>query len=105
MSEMQVTEVRLLGGEDWIHVETLCRLSGLRLEVLVELTELGVLAPRGDAPAEWQLPASSVVPLGTMGRLIRDLDVNASGAAIIVELLEARRRLEERIRELERRFG
>jgi hypothetical protein len=35
-------------------------------------------------------------------RLMRDLGVNASGAALAVELLEAQRELERRIRHLER---
>jgi hypothetical protein len=40
--------------------------------------------------------------LRTAARLIRDLGVNVSGAALAVELLEARRELEARLLELER---
>ena len=35
-------------------------------------------------------------------RLVRDLDVNLEGAAVIVDLIEERRRLERRIALLER---
>jgi len=35
-------------------------------------------------------------------RLVRDLDVNLAGAAVILDLLEERRRLERRLALLER---
>jgi chaperone modulatory protein CbpM len=94
-------EVRLLGEGDWIAVETLCRLCDLTLEAMTELAELGVISPRGYSPREWQLPATALPRLATAGRLMRDLGLNASGAALAVELLETQRRLERRLRELE----
>ena len=96
-------EACVLGEGDWIAVRTLCRLSGLELAVLVELADLGVLAPRGQRPEEWQLPATSLPRLRTMGRLIHELGVNVSGAALVLELLETQRRLERRLLALEQR--
>ncbi|HTX24812.1 MAG TPA: chaperone modulator CbpM [Steroidobacteraceae bacterium] len=95
-------EARLLGESDWIEVQALCRLCDLTLEAMTELADLGVVAPRGYSPREWQLPATALPRLRTMGRLMRDLGVNASGAALAIELLETQRRLEHRLRELER---
>lgn len=95
-------EVRLLGESDWIAVATLCRLCDLTLEAMIELAELGVITPRGYSPPEWQLPATALPRLATAGRLMRDLGLNASGAALAVELLETRERLERQLRELER---
>jgi chaperone modulatory protein CbpM len=96
-------EAHLLGDQDWIAVDTLCRVCDLTLEAMAELADLGVVSPRGYGPSEWQLPATALPRLRTMGRLMRDLGVNASGAALAVELLETQRRLELRLLELERR--
>jgi len=95
-------EAHLLGEQDWIAVETLCRVCDLTLEAMAELADLGVVSPRGYAPSEWQLPATVLPRLRTMGRLMRDLGINASGAALAMELIETQRRLELRVRELER---
>ena len=94
-------EAHMLGERDFLAVDTLCGLCGLDLAAMIELAELGVVAPRGFAPAEWQFPATSLPTLRTVGRLMRDLGVNVSGAALVVELLENQRRLERRLLELE----
>ena len=68
---------------------------------MIELAELGLVSPRG-GPGQWQLPAAALPRLAMAGRLMRDLGVNVSGAALAVELLEVQRDLERRIRHLER---
>lgn len=102
VESIQLLEAHLLGDNDWVRVETLLGLCDLTLDAVVELAELGVLVPRGTAPSEWQLPAAALPRLRTMSRLMRDLGVNLSGAALAVELIESRRQLERRVRELER---
>ncbi len=94
-------EARVLDESDWIAVERLCRLCDLTLEAMMELAELGVAAPRGYPPREWQFPVTAVPRLRTAGRLMRDLGVNASGAALALELLETQHRLERRLLQLE----
>ncbi len=95
-------EVQFLGESDWLTIDTLCQLCDLTLEAMTELAELGVAAPRGPAPRQWQFPATALPRLRTAGRLMRDLGLNASGAALVVELLETRQLLERRLQELER---
>lgn len=103
----ELIQVDLLGDEDWLHVEQVCSLCQLELPIVVELVELGLVAPapRGYEPAEWQLPATALPRLRAAGRLIHDLGVNASGAALVVELLDTQRELQRRVRELERSLG
>ena len=98
-------EATLIGEGDWIALAELCELCRIDADSVHELAELGLIAPRETAAGQWQLPASSLPRLRIVGRLMRDLGVNVSGAALAVELLEAQRALERRIRDLERLTG
>lgn len=95
----------LIGEGDWITVTEICRLCRIDPGSVHELAELGLLAPRGSAPGEWEFPAAVLPRLRVVARLMRDLGVNVSGAALAVELLESQRELERQIRRLERLLG
>jgi chaperone modulatory protein CbpM len=97
-----VLDARLLGEGDWIAVTDVCRVCLIDMAVVVELVELGVVVSRGTSPEEWLVPAAALPRLRVAGRLMRDLGVNVTGAALAVELLEARGELERRVRRLER---
>ena len=105
MSDMERLHAHLLSEGDWVGVDTLCQLCGVELVAIVELAELGWVAPRGYAPEAWQLPATTLPRLRILGRLMRDLGMNVSGAALAVELLEERQRLRRRLLELERLYA
>lgn len=96
------SEAQLVGESDWVAASELCRLCRLELTAIVELAELGLVSPRGPAPEQWLLPAAALPRLAIAGRLIHDLGINPSGAALAVELLEMQRDLERRLRRLER---
>jgi chaperone modulatory protein CbpM len=93
---------QVLGESDWIAATEICRLCRIDLGAVHELAELGLVSPRGRAPGEWEFPATALPRLRVVARLMRDLGVNASGAALAVELLEAQRELERQLRSLER---
>ncbi|HUJ53180.1 MAG TPA: chaperone modulator CbpM [Steroidobacteraceae bacterium] len=101
----QVLEAHVLGEGDWIAAAEVCELCRLELDAVMELAALGVVAPRESRPGQWQVPATALPRLRVVGRLMQDLGVNVSGAALAVELLEAQRELESRIRHLERLTG
>jgi chaperone modulatory protein CbpM len=105
MVQSQSLQARLLGDDDWLAASEICQLCRLDLTVVMELAELGVVAPRAVVAGEWRLPATSLPRLRVAARLIRDLGVNVSGAALALELLDAQRELERRIRTLERLAG
>ena len=95
-------ETQVLAEGEWLSVTQVCRASQIDVDVVIELAELGLVRPRGNAPQDWQVSAGELARLRTAARLIRDLGVNVSGAALAVELLEARHELETRLRALER---
>jgi chaperone modulatory protein CbpM len=95
-------DARVLGEGDWIAVTEVCRMCLIDMTSVVELVELGVVVSRGPSPEEWMFPAASLPRLRVAARLMRDLGVNVTGAALAVELLEDRVELERRIRRLER---
>ena len=101
----QVLEAHVIGEGDWIAATEICQLCRIDLQAMLELASLGVVAPRERAPGEWQVPATALPRLRVVGRLMHDLGVNVSGAALAVELLEAQRELESRLRHLERLSG
>jgi chaperone modulatory protein CbpM len=99
---VDLLEAHLLGESDWLGTTEICQICRIELTAVVELADLGVVSPRGYAPDQWQFPATALPRLRTVGRLMRDLGVNASGAALAVELLDEQHDLERRLRRLER---
>lgn len=98
---VKIHEAQLVGEAEWMAASEICRLCRLELDAVIELAELGLVSPRGYAPEQWQLPAAALPRLAVAGRLMHDLGINVSGAALAVELLEAQRELERRIHRLE----
>jgi chaperone modulatory protein CbpM len=98
----QVLEAHVLGEGDWIAVNEICQLCRLDLAAVLELAQLGIVSSREHAPGEWQVAATALPRLRIAGRLMQDLGINVSGAALALELIEAQRELEKRLHRLER---
>lgn len=73
---------------------------GVGPTLLARLVRLGLVEPL--APGADAFPASTVGRLRRMLRLHRDLGVNFTGAAIVVDLLERLERLEAELARLRR---
>jgi chaperone modulatory protein CbpM len=101
MTDATDLQAHLLDERDWISATEVCQLCRIELNAVVELADLGLVSPRGYAPEQWQIPATALSRLRTASRLMRDLGLNVSGAALAVELLEEQHDLERRLRRLE----
>jgi chaperone modulatory protein CbpM len=96
----RIFEARLVDESASLHVDELCTRLRVERQWIVELVELGAIEPRGGSePSAWAFPQADVPRLHAMTRLVEDLGVNLPGAAIILELVEERRRLLAQLRQ------
>ena len=70
--------------------------------LVIELVEYGVVEPSGAQPEAWRFPLARLERLQAALRLTRDLEVNAAGAALALELIDEIGELRARTRLLER---
>ena len=98
----RVVEGQMLDENAWLEISEFCTFLSVERHWVVELVEAGVLEPRGPVPEQWSFPASALLRARTSARLVHDLGVNLAGVALILDLIEERRRLEQRLDELER---
>jgi len=98
----RILEGMPLDESAWVAVGELCAWLRVEPHWVASLVDAGVLEPRGAGPEAWTFAASDVVRARAVARLVHDLQVNLEGAAVILELVEERRRLERRIALLER---
>jgi len=103
MTEPTNTPVELLDENLEITLRELCQACDTHAEFVIELVEYGVLSPRGQAPGEWRFPGTDLVRIKRAIRLRRDFDLNLSGLALSLELLEEVQHLRRLLAELESR--
>ena len=77
-------------------------LTGLHPSFVGELIELGWLAPQRTSGSDYLFRQRDVYRVKKLSRLCGDLDINAVGGSIIVDLVERVEELQQRVRELER---
>ncbi|MEY2919575.1 MAG: hypothetical protein RL261_880 [Pseudomonadota bacterium] len=94
-----VLHAQFLGDDDWLRIDEICTRLCVERQWIVEMVELGALDAQGGLePAAWLFPRRELPRVLAMTRLVTDLGVNLTGAAIIVELVEERRRLLSQLR-------
>jgi chaperone modulatory protein CbpM len=76
----------------------LSRVCGVETALLESLVEEGVLTPRGDGPTEWSFAGAIMPRARTATRLLRDLELSAPGAALVIDLVDEIERLKAQLR-------
>jgi len=95
-----VTRAVLVEQEVQFTLVELSRACRVDSEQLITLVEEGVLTPIGDEPRHWRFGDSSLRRARTALRLTRDLELNAAGVALVLDLLDEIDALRSRLRRL-----
>jgi chaperone modulatory protein CbpM len=94
-----VQRAQFVADDDCLRIDEICTRLHVEPQWIVELVELGALDPRGGRePGAWIFQRRELPRVLAMTRLVTDLGVNFTGAAIIVELVEERRKLLAQLR-------
>jgi chaperone modulatory protein CbpM len=71
-----------------LSVAELCRACGVHAELITEYVEYGIIEPQGRDVMVWQFSATSLRRAQRALRLQEDLNINAAGIALVLELLD-----------------
>ncbi len=88
--------------ESPLTLEELAQAVHLKADIIIEMVEYRLLQPRGKSPENWQFDDICLKRAKTAASFYRDLEINLSGVAIVVDLLERIEQLEQQLRILER---
>ncbi len=78
----------LLDEECTLTLGEMSRACAMHAEWILELVEEGILEPSGEEMSHWRFTAPALLRARTVMHLQRDLGVNLSGAALVVDLLD-----------------
>lgn len=78
----------------------LSRTCGLEAALLEALVHEGALAAQGEDPAQWRFAGTMLARARMASRLSRDLELNASGTALVLDLLDEIGALRAQLRHL-----
>lgn len=88
-----------------LHLRELCEELDLPRDACVTLVEHGLIRPQGKHPEDWRFDITSVSVVRRAVRLRRDLDLEWSAVAMVVDLLEERDRLRAELEAMEQRLN
>ena len=86
------------------NLRQLCDICQVTPELLRVMVSEGVLSARGDQPSSWQFTAASVTRVRRACRLRNDLELDYSGLALALDLMEERDRLRAEVQQLRHEF-
>lgn len=80
--------IYILEEQTQLTLADLCRACSVHAERIIELVDVGVLEPQGREPARWIFIGDSLHRARKALRLQRDLDIDLTGVALALELLD-----------------
>lgn len=83
----------------------LCEITVLPKDTIIEIVEHGIVEPRGREPDSWRFDTHMIVTTRRAVRLYRDLEIDWSGIAFALSLLDELEQLREEKKCLEMRLS
>lgn len=99
-SDAQEIVVEVLEGPAEFSFGQLCNICQVTPELLRILVNEGVVTAEGERPSHWQFAAASVTRVRRARRLRNDLELDFSGLALALDLMEERDRLQAEVNQL-----
>ncbi|MFN3238676.1 MAG: chaperone modulator CbpM [Pseudomonadales bacterium] len=88
-----------------LRLTEVCSELNLPREACIELVEHGVVQPEGTIPEDWTFDVTMISVIRRATRLRRDLDLDWSAVAMVVNLLEERDQLRAELEAMEQRLN
>lgn len=87
-------------------LQEVCTRFGLESEFVIECVEIGITEIRGGAQSEaWLIPVSAIPRMQKAYRLQRDLELDITGLAVVLDLLDEIDRLNSEVEVLSSRLN
>jgi chaperone modulatory protein CbpM len=102
MTRKEVTVIEVLDDNGSLTLVEFIATTHLERERLVEFVDVGLLEPTGQLIDQWRFANRDLRRVRAAQRLINDLGINPSAAALILDLIEERDELLARAAMLER---
>lgn len=99
---VKVFEGMLIEEEHELTLKQLCDACGTSAEEITEMIHEGILEHRGRGKSGWRFSYYAVHRYRKANRLNKDLGINLSGVALVLELLDRIDELESRLKNFNR---
>ncbi|WP_062309916.1 chaperone modulator CbpM [Polynucleobacter sinensis] len=100
MTQTQITWIEGVVVEDEVHmsITELSQAARTPEDLIMAWVSEGVLSPAGSSPEDWRFSGDSLKRAKTAAHLTHDLELNTSGVALALDLLEEISRLRNQLR-------
>ncbi|MGX9462838.1 chaperone modulator CbpM [Shewanella sp. A14] len=99
-------QINITEQDRWLSSDELCECSDISAGLLLELVEHSIAIPfQGAAIEQWRFSVSNLHQVKKATRIQRDLALDWSGIALILQLLDERDRLEYEVNTLKQRLN
>lgn len=78
-----------------LSLNELCEITVVSKDAIIEIVEHGIVEPQGGDPESWQFDTRMLITTRKAVRLYRDLEIDWSGIAFALSLLEELEELRE----------